>query len=201
MVKPHILFTGFEPFGRHKDNPSQSLVEKAEGVEKLILPVDVNQAPKVLDAYYGKHTVSAAVHFGLHNRARLVHLERFAVNLDDFRIADNSGIKHEEKPIVEGAPTAYMTSVPVRSLQSFLKDRGLKTRISNTAGTYLCNHVYYHSLKHFSGTDVPVLFVHIPNVRWLQEEKHALLAQGIRECMESHVEAKQPSQRAKERMA
>lgn len=176
-----ILFTGFEPFGRWKVNPSWQLVNKARGVRKLILPVDTDKVNDFLDKSYAKHVPSVVVHFGLHGRGRIVHLERFAVNLLDFRIPDNAGNKTSEEPIDKKGPMAYKTRMPLKDLKAALMERGIKSKISNTAGTYLCNQVYYHSHHYFDnkGLDIPVLFIHIPNTRYFPEEKYLGLADGV----------------------
>ena len=90
--------------------------------------------------------------------------ERIAINVDDFRIPDNAGNKPVDEPIVEGGPAAYFSTLPVRAIRDRLVEARIPAAISNSAGTYLCNRLFY-SVMHFIATrELPARagFIHLP---------------------------------------
>jgi pyroglutamyl-peptidase len=95
-------------------------------------------------------------------------LERIAINVDDAPIADNTGAQPVDTPVAPGAPAAYFSSLPIKAMLSALRREGLSAEVSQTAGTFVCNHVFY-GLMHALATR-PALrhtrggFVHVP---WL----------------------------------
>jgi pyroglutamyl-peptidase len=93
----------------------------------------------------------------------VVSLERVAINLDDARIPDNAGRQPVDRPVVRGGPAAYFSTLPLKSMREALQLAGIPVEVSQTAGTFVCNHVFYglmHQLRHRSG--IRGGFVHLP---------------------------------------
>lgn len=166
-----ILITGFEPFGKSTINPSQILLEDAPktfpgGIElvKSILPVEKTTGPQTLIDALNHHQPDAAICFGLAEGRSVISLERVAVNLMDYRIPDNAGKTVQDQPIAPDGPAAYLSSLPLRAMQSALRANNIPSELSLTAGTYLCNQVFYTLMHHLAthGRAIPAGFIHLP---------------------------------------
>ncbi len=180
---PRILVTGFEPFGGSLLNPAALIAEglAAEGVHGTmiraeILPVVGGVAPgsarAALDAVLADFQADAAIHFGeAHTRSEF-SVERVAINLRDYRIADNAGVCAEDTPVIHGAPSAHFTTLPVRGIVEAVRVAGIPAGTSLTAGTYICNEVMFHSLERSAATGWPAIsgFIHVPQL----EEQFAI---------------------------
>lgn len=167
----HVLITGFEPFGESPINPSQELVHafpdvicKAIRIDKAILPVDKEQGPAALLQTIHQTQPDAVLSFGQATGRSVIALERVALNLMDFRIADNAGEMVRDQPVVEGGPAAYFTGLPVRRMQQNLIDNGIPCALSLSAGTYLCNQVFYTMRHEIATNNLPIRagFIHLP---------------------------------------
>ncbi len=149
-----VLLTGFEPFGNLTENPSQVIVETLQktklcGIELRcwILPVDFLVAPKMVTEMLNDETwqPDIVLHLGVADSRPTVTVERFAVNMMDSAKGDNAGFAPNEQTIIDNAPLSYRSAIPCKQLIAFLSDEGLPVKISNTAGTYVCNAVFYTS--------------------------------------------------------
>lgn len=159
-----LLITGFEAFGGWSANPTAELapaVAQRFGLPHAVLAVDLEEAPRALQALREQHRPALSLHLGLSGQATAVTLERAALNVVDFRIADVAGRQPRRGRIVQGGPDGLMTRVDLLSLQAAVEG----TVISNSAGTYLCNALYYHALLESAGR---ALFVHVPPTPGLQ---------------------------------
>ena len=90
--------------------------------------------------------------------------ERVAINCMDARIADNTGFQPDEQPVIAGAPAAYFSTLPVKALTAAIREAGIPSEVSNSAGTFVCNALYYRVL-HFAAQEQPRLgacFLHVP---------------------------------------
>lgn len=168
-----ILLTGFEPFGGQEINSSWQAVQLAAGtlrdagnvVHAVELPCIFGTSAAALRMALdeaGPDLVLAVGQAG--GRARL-SLERVAVNVDDARIPDNAGNKPVDTPVVEGGPAAYFSTLPIKSCLQELTGRAIAAEVSQTAGTYVCNHVFYtlmHELQRDVHSKAVGGFVHIP---------------------------------------
>lgn len=166
-----IMITGFEPFSNHAVNPSQQIVESIvdetlKGVDLIsaVLPVDYAQAPKILLENIRKGQPDVILAFGLASRRFKIGLERIAINLMDFRNPDNSGKQISDQPIVKDGPDAYFTTLPVRLLLKLLTEENVPAEISLSAGSYLCNLVFYTIMHEIRSQHKPTLagFIHLP---------------------------------------
>jgi len=102
--------------------------------------------------------------FGLALGCAKISLERVALNLMDFRIPDNAGVKVSDQPVVEGGQNAYFSTLPVRPLLKALQDAGIPAQLSLSAGAYLCNQVFYRMMHCIAsnGLDIQAGFIHLP---------------------------------------
>ena len=166
----NILITGFEPFDDHSLNPSQLLVDNLPGqykeivLIKSILPVHHTQAPEKLLALLNSHQPDAVLAFGLAAGRAKVSLERVAINLMDYTIADNAGVTISNQPVDSNGPAAYFSTLPLDQLLPTLNAAGIPTEISLSAGAYLCNQVFYtimHAIA-LQNTPIPAGFIHLP---------------------------------------
>ena len=175
--RPVILVTGFEPFGGSSENPSAVLAERllASGhpdatVVGAVLPViggtGAGSARHLLDRLIDEHRPDAVVCLGEAHLRGEVSVERIAVNLRDYRIADNAGVSAANEPVVPGSPDAWFTTLPVDAMVAGLRAAGIPAGRSLSAGTFLCNEVMFHALDHArrGGSAMLAGFVHLPQL-------------------------------------
>ena len=100
-----------------------------------------------------------------------ITVERVAINVDDARIPDNAGVQPIDQPIVADGPAAYFSTLPIKAMVAALREREIAASVSQTAGTFVCNHVFYGVRHHLADRpDVRAGFVHVP---WLPEQAAA----------------------------
>ncbi len=168
-----ILITGFEPFADEPRNPSGEIALALDGgrvhgvaIRGLVLPVRRESAWPALSVALESHKPRTVIALGLATKRAVVCVEQVAVNIDDFRIADSDGVQPTGEPIVADGPDAYLSTLPVRELVAALRSEGIPARLSRSAGTYLCNHVFYrllHEAAHRPAAEwFEAVFVHVP---------------------------------------
>lgn len=164
-----ILLTGFEPFARFPTNPSQTVVltvppPAGVNLRRLVLPVVAGESVVQLMQAVDETCPAAILSLGLAAGRRAIALERLAVNLDDFTVADNAGNLRRDTPVVPDGPPTLWTTLPIRPLEAALRAAELPVEISYSAGTYLCNHLFYAVLYHLRRRQLPCRFgfVHLP---------------------------------------
>ena len=164
----HLLITGFDPFGGETVNPSWEAVSRlpdAVGdyrLTKLQIPTVFSLAARtVLDAARDQ-IPDVILCIGQAGGRDAVTPERVAINMASATIADNTGVSPREEPILPGGPDGIFSTVPVARMAEAIRDAGLPGKISNTAGTFVCNDTLYRLLHHFAGTDTRVGFIHVP---------------------------------------
>ena len=166
-----ILLTGFEPFGTFTSNPSGEVAKALDGrafgteiVRGVVLPVHHRDAALAVARLVDETPPRAIVHVGLAGARARIALERVAVNVMDFEIADNAGYRATGEPCVAGGPAAYFSTLPLAAILEALVAEGVPAYLSNTAGTYLCNQTMYttrHLLER-RGLAIPSGFIHLP---------------------------------------
>lgn len=165
-----ILLTAFVPFGGHAENPSelvlQQLPDTLGGVNlvKVLLPVTFcGCASKLLEAF-DREKPDAVLCLGLAASREALTPERVAINVDDAPIADNDSFMPADLPIVPDGPAAYFSTLPIKAMRDAIRATGLPSEISDTAGTYVCNHLMYSVLHRAAGCtpDVRAGFIHLP---------------------------------------
>jgi pyroglutamyl-peptidase len=168
-----ILLTGFDAFGGESLNPSWLAVKALHGRQVLGHAVVAAQLPTVfdesliaLDALLEKHQPALVICVGQAGGRSALSLERVAINVNDARIADNAAAQPIDTPVVPGGPAAYFTTLPIKAMLAALRQEGIGAEVSQTAGTFVCNHVFYglmhalatnRTLRHTRGG-----FVHVP---------------------------------------
>lgn len=164
-----VLMTGFEPFGGEQINPSWMAVQRvAEQLPDLVvchqLPTVFGAALEELRVAIEDHRPQVVICIGQAGGRPSISLERVAINLMDARIPDNAGQQPIDEPIFEGAPSAYFTTLPVKRLRQQLTAQGVPSDISYTAGTFVCNDVFYGLMHDLSTrhTGIKGGFVHVP---------------------------------------
>lgn len=170
-----LLLTGFEPFGTNRVNPSEQVVRAIAGepagaipfaLGTAILPVDRNRGPAALIRAFEEQQPDIVLCLGEASKRMTISIERVAINLMDYRIADNAGNTVVDEPIIPaaGAPAAYFVTLPVRAMLKAARACGVPTELSLSAGAYLCNQVAYSLLHHIAQNNLrtPAGFVHLP---------------------------------------
>jgi len=170
---PRILLTGFEPFGGEAVNPSWEIARALDGweceghvVRAVRLSCVFGEALRELDAALETHAPALVVCLGQAGGRPEISIERVAINVDDARIPDNHGRQPVDDAIEEDGPAAYFSTLPIKALARDARAAGIAASVSNTAGTFVCNHVFY-ALMHRLATR-PVHgrarggFVHVP---------------------------------------
>ena len=164
-----ILVTGFDPFGGEAINPAWEAVKELEGymvndykvVTKMVPTVRYDSVNAVKQAVE-EHHPEAIMLVGQAGGRPDITVERIAINIDDFRIADNKGNQPKDEFIVEGGAPAYFATLPIKDMVSGLQHQGIPASISNTAGTFVCNHIFYGVAHEVANTNIRCGFVHIP---------------------------------------
>lgn len=170
MSKPRILLTGFTPFGDETINPSWEAVRvlhdreiAGHRVVARLLPTVFAASRRELEA--AVHEIQPTILLGVGQaggRSRL-SIERVAINVQDARLPDNEGAQPIDEPVMPGGPSAYFSTLPIKAMLAALQSAGLPAEVSNSAGTYVCNHVAYlmlHLATRASGARAG--FIHIP---------------------------------------
>lgn len=168
-----VLLTGFTPFGGADTNVSWQIAQLLGGsvidghtVVAAQLPTEFDTSLEVLTDLIDKHHPALVVCLGQAGGRQAISLERVAINIADARIADNAGKQPVDKPVVSGGPPAYFTGLPIKAMLQALREAGIPGEVSQTAGTYVCNHVFYglmHTLERRRAMQgIRGGFVHLP---------------------------------------
>ena len=168
-----ILLTGFEPFGGDVVNPSWEIARTLDGttvagaqVVACQLPCVFGRAPQVLRQALEQGPFTLVVALGMAGRRTGLSFERSAINLDDAPIPDNAGQQPVDMAVFQGGPAAYFSTLPVKRMVDAVRAAGIAADTSQTAGTFVCNHVFY-GLMHRLATDQRLAgtragFIHVP---------------------------------------
>lgn len=176
------LITGFEPYGGRALNPSAQLAQALDGarigglrVVGLTWPVAFAGLAERIEAALDETQPALIIALGLCPGEPAIRLERFGVNLADFDIADNAGARLRDAPIARDGAAARAVTLPLRAIEQALLATGIPARLSNSAGTYLCNAALYALLGAVErrGWRIPCGFIHLP---YLPQQVAAMLA-------------------------
>jgi pyroglutamyl-peptidase len=167
---PAVLLTGFEPFGGEAINPSWEAVRALHGkriakhrIVAVRLPTAFKASRKALKAVIEQHRPALVICIGQAGGRSAVSLERVAINIDDASIADNAGARPVDAPIARRGPAAYFSTLPIKAMCAALQREGIAAEVSQTAGTFVCNHVFYALMHRLRKTPkVRGGFIHIP---------------------------------------
>lgn len=174
---PVILLTGFDPFGTDAINPSWLVARALQGqriaghtVVAAQLPTVFGQALQQLGTLHRQLQPALTVCLGQAGGRAALSIERIGINVDDARIPDNQGAQPIDTAVVPGGPAAYFASLPVKAMLRAVQRAGVSCEVSQTAGTFVCNHVLYGLMHLLACEGVDGMrggFVHVP---WLPEQ-------------------------------
>jgi pyroglutamyl-peptidase len=167
---PCVLVTGFEPFGGEAINPSWEIAKalpksiSRHRIERIKVPTEFDRAITVTAKALDRVKPTIVLCLGqAGGRARL-SLERVAINVNDARIADNAGRQPIDEPIDDDAASAYFATLPIKAMVHAMSERGVPAEVSNTAGTFVCNHLMFGVLHHIAINNLNTRagFMHVP---------------------------------------
>ena len=163
-----ILLCAFDPFGGESVNPALMAIGQVsfEGVDlrKAEVPTVFYKSDARVCNIIDEFNPDAVIMIGQAGGRDKITPERVAINISDARINDNEGNRPTDEPIVEDAPAAYFSTLPIKDIVRALTDEGIPAEVSNSAGTFVCNHLMYGVLHHIAnrGIDCAAGFIHIP---------------------------------------
>ena len=198
-----VLITGFDPFGGEKVNPAleavKALPDNIAGAEviKIEIPTVFRKSLERIEENIVKHNPDIVISVGQAGGRFGVTPERVAINIDDARIEDNEKNQPLDITIFEDGENAYFSNLPIKAMVKEMKDNGIPSAVSNTAGTFVCNHVMYGILymidKKYPG--VKGGFIHVPYTPAQvidKPEKPSMsvndIAKGLELCIKAAVE-------------
>ena len=168
-LKMNILITGFEPFQQDLTNPSWEIAKALNGLHichyhicTVCLPVVFGQAAQVLTQAIEAYKPDYVICLGVAANRNAISLERVAINLDDARITDNAGNQPIDQAIDPQGSPAFFSGLPIKTIFQKLQQNKIAVEVSNTAGTYVCNHVFYHLMSIIRQTHIKGGFIHVP---------------------------------------
>jgi pyroglutamyl-peptidase len=166
---PKVLITGFDPFGGEAINPSQQIAQALDGeaiaghrVVGAILPTEFGAAPAALEKMLARHRPAVVIALGQAGGREGISLERVAINLIDARIPDNAGAQPVDARIVDNAANAYFSTLPIKAMLQRLRAAGIPAALSQTAGTFVCNQVFFALMHAMRRRRARGGFVHVP---------------------------------------
>lgn len=166
-----VLVTGFDPFGGETVNPAWESVKELGKIESAGYKVELRQIPTVFDKsiellYAAIEEIKPDVVLCIGQAGGRVDIavERVAINVNDARIPDNEGNQPIDTPIQEQGPVAYWSTLPIKAIVNDLRKQGVPASISQTAGTYVCNHLFYGLMHYLAEHHASTRggFIHIP---------------------------------------
>ncbi|AZE90186.1 pyroglutamyl-peptidase I [Pseudomonas orientalis] len=185
-----LLLTGFEPFDHDVVNPSWEAVRLLEGVElsddvRIVarrLPCAFATAGETLIQLIEELRPVMVIATGLGPGRSDISIERVAINVNDARIPDNLGAQPIDTAVVEGGPAAYFSTLPIKSMVRAVREAGIAASVSQTAGTFVCNQVFYRLQHALVGSAVRSGFIHVPGLPESGQPSMALtmLVEGLR---------------------
>jgi len=165
-----ILVTGFDPFGGEKVNPSIEAVKRlpdtiaGADIIKVELPTVFGKSIKKLEEVLERENPDITICVGQAGGRNRISVERVAINISDGRIPDNEGYQPIDEPIFEDGENAYFSNLPIKAMVKEMNDKNIPAEVSNTAGTYVCNHIMYGLLYNINKKypNMKGGFIHIP---------------------------------------
>ncbi|SIR01185.1 pyroglutamyl-peptidase I Cysteine peptidase. MEROPS family C15 [Peribacillus simplex] len=166
-----VLLTGFEPFGGERVNPSWEAVKQLHGevIDDVTLvaeqiPTVFGKSIAVMEHHIQQHNPDIVICVGQAGGRLHITPERVAINIDDARIPDNQGNQPIDKPIADKGPVAYWSTIPIKRIVENMKESNIPASVSHTAGTFVCNHIFYGLMDYINlnSSSIRGGFIHIP---------------------------------------
>jgi len=190
-----IIVTGFDPFGGEMINPSIECVKalaEIEGVEliRLELPTVFKESAKRLNEVINDVKPDAVLSVGQAGGRAGITMERIAINVDDARIPDNISQQPIDEAIQLDGEAAYFTTLPIKRIVKAIREAGISAEVSNSAGTFVCNHIMYQSLFAATKADKPFKagFMHIPFIPEQTTDKPSLPLEESTKALQIAIE-------------
>ena len=190
-----IIVTGFDPFGGEKINPSIECVKalpEIEGVEliRLELPTVFKESAKRLNEVINDVKPDAVLSVGQAGGRAGITMERIAINVDDARIPDNISQQPIDEVIQLDGEAAYFTTLPIKRIVKAIREAGIPVEVSNSAGTFVCNHIMYQALFAATKADKPFKagFMHIPFIPEQTTDKPSLPLEESTKALQIAIE-------------
>ena len=190
-----IIVTGFDPFGGEKINPSIECVKALpdiEGVEliRLELPTVFKESAKRLNEVINDVKPDAVLSVGQAGGRAGITMERIAINVDDARIPDNISQQPIDEAIQLDGEAAYFTTLPIKRIVKAIREAGISAEVSNSAGTFVCNHIMYQALFAATKADKPFKagFMHIPFIPEQTADKPSLPLEESTKALQIAIE-------------
>ncbi|MRJ20215.1 pyroglutamyl-peptidase I [Pseudomonas haemolytica] len=166
-----VLLTGFEPFDNDLVNPSWEAARELDGVQvsegvqivARCLPCAFATAGEYLAQLISELKPAMVIATGLAPGRSEISIERVAININDARIPDNLGQQPIDTAVVVDGPAAYFSTLPIKAIVKALRDAGFAAAVSQTAGTFVCNQVFYLLQHRLAGAGVRSGFIHVPS--------------------------------------
>ena len=180
-----ILVTGFEPFATSSLNPSAEIVKALidDDLVTAILPVVFGQASAQLRELIDLHKPTAVLCLGQAEGRSEMTPERIAINLDNARIADNEGNQPLEQRVIADGPDGHFSTLPIEKMVASMKAAGIPASISLSAGTFVCNHIFYVLQDYLKDSSIKSGFMHVPLMDEQRREFPTLPTMPIRQMV------------------
>lgn len=201
-----ILITGFDPFGKETINPALEALKQLPAmildaeIIKLEIPTVFHTSLEMIEDAIITYDPDVILSIGQAGGRSEITVERIGINCDDACIPDNEGNQMIDEPIDRNGPAAYFVNVPIKAMVENMKQAGIPASISNSAGTFVCNHVTY-GVRHIIETKYPDKrsgFIHIPYLPAQVIEKKGqpsmaldTIVEGLIKAVEAIVETKE----------
>ena len=190
-----IIVTGFDPFGGETINPSIECVKalpEIEGVEliRLELPTVFKESAKRLNEVINDVKPDAVLSVGQAGGRAGITMERIAINVDDARIPDNISQQPIDEAIQLDGEAAYFSTLPIKRIVKAIREAGIPAEVSNSAGTFVCNHIMYQALFAATKADKPFKagFMHIPFIPEQTTDKPSLPLEESTKALQIAIE-------------
>ena len=190
-----IIVSGFDPFGGETINPSIECVKalpEIEGVEliRLELPTVFKESAKRLNEVINDVKPDAVLSVGQAGGRPGITMERIAINVDDARIPDNISQQPIDEAIQLDGEAAYFTTLPIKRIVKAIREAGISAEVSNSAGTFVCNHIMYQALFAAKKADKPFKagFMHIPFIPEQTTDKPSLSLEESTKALQIAIE-------------
>jgi len=167
-----VLISGFEPFGGRDTNPTALLIEALKNseislpprmtVNQILLPVTFENSFHILNQKIQSFNPDIIISFGQAAKRDSVELETKALNRIDAEICDNAGVKPQDQIINPNGEEFYLSTLPIQGIETALKNASVPVKISNSAGTYVCNYLFYRLMETNQDTLRLCGFIHVP---------------------------------------
>ncbi len=169
MANKKVLLTGFEPFGGASFNPSGAVLQAIakrgiNGIEIVtaILPVEFKRSAEMLVELISSHRPDVVISLGQAEGRDFIGPEQVAINLADGRIADNAGVKIVNQSIDPSDADGYFSTLPIRAIVDAISSLGIAAKISYSAGTFICNEIFFATQSFLQESEVISGFIHLP---------------------------------------